>query len=175
MKTLSQMASLFGNLAAGGYKNHLSPTLDLIGNGVKIEVQKEIGEYNPAIANYPVTASLADSTIERKSRDGLGNNGPDSPLWAEGDYHNSIQTAKNVSKLCVEIGSNVKYVKFHELGTADMPPRRIFGPSTLRAIPPLLPAIAKAAGMGITGGVWKGLGAEGITHTPAGPSANVMP
>jgi hypothetical protein len=176
MKTLGQLASHFGQLAAGAYKQNLSPILDLIGQAVKTEVQKEIGEYQGAISPFPRTAPLAQATLDRKADNNWGKGGnPDTPLWATGDYHNSIGVAKDVNSLSVEIGSNTPYVKYHELGTGEMPQRPIFGPATLRAIPPLLPAISDAAGLGIIGGAWKGLSAEGITHTPDGPSANILP
>lgn len=176
MKTLGQAANYFGNLAAGAYKSNLSPVLDMLGRAVQDEAKREIGHYQPGISPFPGTAKLAPATIERKiqRQHGMGGN-PDTPLWATGAYHDSIQTAKDVSSLSVEIGSNEPHVIFHELGTRNMPQRAVFGPATLRAVPPLLPKVAQAGVWGMAGGVWKGLGVEGITHTPLGPSANILP
>ena len=176
MKSFKQAAAHFGSLAAGGYKQNLSPILDMIGTAVKHEVQSEIGEYQPGVGPYPPMAPLADATLERKTEKGLGKTGdPNSPLWATGEFHDSIQTAKSISELSVEVGTDRENVVAHELGTSNEPPRPIFGPSVLRALPPLLPAISAAAAMGISGGVWKGLTAEAITHTNQGPGANIEP
>jgi hypothetical protein len=176
MKSLEKLAGYFGRLAVGGYKSNLAPVLDLIGSSVKAEAEKEIGEYQDAIGSYPATAELSDVTIEIKQRLKLGKGGEaDSPLWATGKYHDSIQSSPDVNSLSVSVGTNVDYVIYQELGTGKIPPRPIFGPATLRAIPPLLPTISAAAAMGIKGGVWEGLSAEGITFTKNKPNANILP
>lgn len=176
MKTLGQLASQFGQLAAGGYKNNLRPILDLMGSSVKAEVQIEIGEYQSGVGPYPATAQLADATLDRKAKSGEGKGGnPDTPLWATGEYHDTIDYAKDVNSLSVEIGSNLDYVKYLELGTADMPPRPVFGPATLRAVPKIMPQIAAAAVVGMSGGVWSGLGVKGVTHSGGNDTATLMP
>lgn len=176
MKSLTDAAQFFGQLAAGGYKRNLLPILDLIGNSVKAEVEKEIGEYQGAIGPYPATAPLAEATLERKSKAALGKGGlANSPLWATGKFHDSIETAKNVTGLEVEIGTNVDYVINQELGTSKIPPRPVFGPATLRVLPKLLPTIAAAGAAGIKGGAWKGLSAEGIAYTSKGMNTNLLP
>lgn len=176
MRSFGQMAQIFGKLAAGGLKKSMSSTLDTIGEGVKKECQKEIGEYQPGIGPYPATAPLSPVTLERKARKGHGKGGnPDTPLYATGEYQESIQYMKDTGKLSVEIGTNVPYVKFHEVGTSEMPPRPIFGPATMRAIPPLLPVIKKAAIYGIFSGAWGDIGAEGITHAGGKKRVNILP
>ena len=175
MKTLNQAAAFFGQLAAGGYKHNLSPILDLMGSHVKTEVEKEIGEYQSGIGPFPDTAQLSDVTLERKGREGLGKGGdPDTPLWATGEFHDSIQVHKDVPSLSVEIGSDVDHVVFQEMGAGNAPPRPVFGPSVLRAIPPIMPQIEATAAMGLAGGVWSGLGVEGITHAGGHDTANIQ-
>ena len=174
MNNFAQAASFFGQLAAGAYANNLSPVLDMIGAAVKAEVENEIGEYQSGIGGFPATAPLAASTLERKSKHGLGKHGnPDSPLWATGKFHDSIGTRKSIPTLSVQIGSNEDHVIFHELGTSNEPPRPVFGPATLRVLPRLIPAISAAAAHGIAGGVWQGLSAEGITHTSQGQGVRI--
>lgn len=176
MNSLTQLAGMFGRMAAGGYKQQLSPVLDMLGNAVKAEVEKEIGEYQSSISPFSATEQLADATLERKTRANLGKNGnADSPLWATGDFQASIQTAKDVSALTVEIGSNLDYVVYSELGTSKEPPRPVFGPAALRAIPLLLPAVAAAGGNGMAGGVWSGLGVKGTTRAGGHDVAEIQP
>lgn len=176
MKTLGQAAMYFGQLAIGGYKLNLVPILDMIGAAVKTEVEKEIGEYQGSIGPFPATAPLADATLERKGRDNLGKGGdPNTPLYATGKFHDSIGTAKDINSLSVEIGTDVEYIIEQELGTSRIPPRPVFGPATLRALPPLEPAITASAALGIVGGVWKGLAVEGITAAGGKATANILP
>lgn len=176
MDDLTKLAAHFGKLAAGGYRSNLSPLLGMMGQAVKKEIEKEIGEYQSGIGGYPATAPLADATIEIKTREGLGKGGdPDTPLWATGEFHDSIQIHKDMNELSVEIGSDVDHVVYSELGTSKEPPRPVMGPSALRAVPPLLPEIEAAALMGIQGGIWGGLGVEGVVNSPMGPTANIKP
>lgn len=176
MKTLGQLATIFAGLAAGGFKSNLVPVLGLIGTNIQAEVQSEIGEYQTGIGGYPATAQLADSTLDRKARAGTGKGGnPDAPLWATGAYHDSIDVRMDIATLSVEIGSNDEKAIRHELGTDRMPPRPVFGPSTMRALPPLIPAISAAASFGIKGGVWSGLSAAAVTYAGGRPIANIQP
>lgn len=173
---LGDFAKFLMKEAAGAYKQALRPVLDEIGAAVKAEVQKEIGEYQSAIGQYPATAPLSPVTIEIKTRDGLGKNGnPDTPLWASGEFHDDVRFQSDVGSLSVEIGTDKEYIKFTELGTADMPPRPVFGPAALRVMPQFLPALAAASAMGIAGGIWSGLGVKAITHTQQGDSAHLVP
>ena len=167
MKTFGQAAEYFRRLAAGGYKAHLEAVLDLIGREVKAECEREIGTYMGAIGQYPATAPLEQSTIDRK--------GNDDPLFRTGIYHDSIETYVDRRDLSVEIGTNVDYVVYHELGTSHNPPRPIFGPATLRTMPRLQAAITQAAGMGVMGGVWADLEAEGLEYTSQTPDLGVIP
>lgn len=176
MNSLGQMASMFGRLASGGYKQNLAPTLHMIGDAVKAEVENEIGEYQSGVGPYPDTAQLADSTLETKRTKNLGKSGdPDTPLWATGAFHDDIQYQPNMGDLSVEIGTNQKEAVFTELGTGMQPPRPVFGPSVLRAVPALLPQISAAAGLGIMGGAWKGLSVEGVTFSRSGSTGNILP
>ena len=175
-KTLEQAASYFGKLALGGYKANLAPALTVIGAAVKHECEKEIGEYQGAIGGYPATAPLSPDTIDRKTKKGLGKGGDaDSPLWETGKYHDSIETAQDLIALEVEIGTRVDYVKYQELGTSHIPPRPIFGPSTLRAIPPLLPVLAELGTLAVAGGMLSGLAADAVTKVAGKETASLIP
>jgi hypothetical protein len=178
MQDIGDLAKMFGQMAAGSYKQKLSPVLDLMGHTVKAEVQKEIGEYQGPIGPFPATASLAPDTLYLKAERGHGKGGdPDTPLWATGEFHDSIQVAKHVETLSVEVGTDVPYVKYQELGTSTQPPRPVFGPSTLRAIPKILPDISQSAGnaLGQAAGAWGHLGVEGITRAGGNDTGNILP
>jgi hypothetical protein len=173
---LTQLAAHFGKLAAGAYKQNLSPVLDMLGQAVKAEVEKEIGEPQGSIGPYPATAPLSIETVYKKAKAGTGKGGdPFSPLWETGAYHDSIGVAKDIPSLSVEIGTNLDYVEHLEVGTGSMPPRPVLGPSALRAIPPLLPVVAHAAAQGIMGGAWSGLSVEGVTKAGGKATATVQP
>lgn len=174
MKDFGQAAAYFGELAAGKFKQNLSPVLDLIGNSVKANIEENIGEYQSGIGPFPPTAQLSDVTVDIKLREGLGKDGnADSPLYATGEFHDSIKVHKDIPALSVEIGTDLKRIIYHELGTGRMPPRPTFGPAVLRVLPKLLPRISSAAALGIAGGVWKNLGARAMTYS--GNSQSLLP
>ena len=174
--SLGQFAGFLGGLAAGGYRAGLVPTLEHVGNEVKNEVEHEIGTYQGAVGPYPATAPLSDVTIERKMREGLGmGNDPDTPLFATGEFSKDVKTDVQPLALAVEIGTNVDHIVYTELGTDKQPPRPIFGPAALRALPKVMPTIAAAAVTGIVGGAWSGLGAKAITHADGSDTAELQP
>lgn len=175
MKELGELAKMFGELATGAYKDDLVPILDLIGSQVKSELETQIGEYQPGIGPFPAMAPLSQTTIEIKSRLGLGKNGPDSPLWATGAFHDDIGYQINRNDLSVEIGTHKDYILYQELGTGKIPPRPIFGPVTMQVMQKLAPQISAAAAMGITGGVWGNLGVKANPFTSRGISSEILP
>lgn len=169
MKTFGDMAALFGGLAAGAYRRSLSPALNQIGEAVKADVKANIGTYQSAIGPFPATPPLAQATLQIKGRRGHGMGGdPDTPLYATGEFYGDVNVRVDILNLSVEIGTNAEHIARHEVGDSNVPPRPIFGPATLRAVPKCLPALASAGFMGRLGGVWKGPGISAVTFTPAG-------
>jgi hypothetical protein len=74
-------------------------------------------------------ADLQQSTIERKKRSNWGKGGdPSSPLWATGEYHDSIQFRISGHNK-VRIFSELDFVQYLEVGTAKMSPRPVFKPA----------------------------------------------
>lgn len=174
--SVGQLASFMAGKAAGGYRAGLVPTLEVVGNEVKHEVEHEIGTYQSAIGPFPATAPLSDVTIERKQREGLGLGGdPDTPLFATGEFSEDIKIAVKPISLSVEVGTDLERVVFTELGTDRQPPRPIFGPAALRAVPKVLPTVAAGGVTGIIGGAWSGLGVKAVTHAAGTSTAELIP
>lgn len=70
-------------------------------------------------------APLADSTIQIKTKLGLGLNGdPSSPLYSSGEFYDDISF--ELMPRGVMIGTNKDYIKYTEYGTSKMPPRPVF-------------------------------------------------
>jgi hypothetical protein len=102
---------------------HNEAVLTVLGFEVSEKVQSMIGE------KQIFWADLKESTIERKQRKGWGKGGnPDSPLWATGEYHDSIQFSLS-GRDKVQIFSTLDFVKYLEMGTSKMPPRPVFKPA----------------------------------------------
>ena len=173
MHSFSQAAYHFGRLASGEYRRHLEPVLDLIGQTVKTEMERSIGTLVPAIGGYQDMPDIEQSTKDRKRRSPVSLR-PDDPLYRTGDYSKSIQYKKHAFMLAVEVGTNVKYVVYHELGTRHHPARPIMGPAVLKALPPLLPMIQAAGVMAMKGGWIRTLAAEGMLYTKAAGERDIL-
>jgi hypothetical protein len=176
MKSFSspgQFAAYLGKLAAGAYKAELVPVLQHVGDEVKKEVEKEIGEYQSAIGPYPDTAPLSPVTLEIKQRRGLGRGGPDTPLYATGEFSERIGVEVHKDDLSVEIGTTIDHVVYTELGTSTQPARPVFGPAALRVMPKVEAEVAAAALTGIIGGTWAGLGLKAVTHADGNDTAEL--
>ena len=102
---------------------HNEAVLTVLGFEVSEKVKSMIGE------KQAFWADLKESTIERKKRMNWGKGGnPDSPLWATGEYHDSVSYQMS-GRDKVQIFSTLDYVKYLEMGTAKMPPRPVFKPA----------------------------------------------
>lgn len=149
-QSFGQLAVHLQSQAIRDYKINMRKSLKEVGEVVSAEARKSVGVYQSGIGPFPAWAGLADSTIERKSRSGLGMGGnPNTPLYATGRFKQSI--AYKAENQSVTIGTNVPYIVHTEVGTSKMPPRPVFGPAALRALPRLLPCIAAAGACAVAG------------------------
>lgn len=125
-------------------------SLPSIGQRVKREAAQSIGEYQDPIGTFPAWAPLADSTLRKKELMGWGKDGDaDTPLYATGQYQQSINYNVDEGAMTVEIGTNEKQAMALELGTDHIPPRPVFGPAGLRSVPDMLMIVAKHIVAGI--------------------------
>lgn len=160
--SLGALAQHLLKQTAGSYKTKLCEALTQIGQSVQQEAKSEVGTYQEGVGPYPATAPLAQATIEKK--------GTDTPLYETGAFQQDIKYKVDKSSLSVNIGTNKDYIVYTELGTGKMPPRSIFGPSALRAVPKTLPLIGGYAVAGITGVDVKAYTKEFGEHTQLAPS-----
>jgi hypothetical protein len=120
-------------------KEACEESLQPIGDEVKKEAVDQIGHYQSAIGTFPAWEQLADATLDRKQKLGLGLGGnPDTPMFASGAFRDDIESSTDTGALQVRCGTHKEYVINTELGTAKMPPRPVFGPAGLRAMPAIL-------------------------------------
>jgi HK97 gp10 family phage protein len=95
---------------------------------IKVDARKQIGEYQPAVGEYPEWAELAESTEDEKARVGAP---PDAPLLRFGDLKKSFRSTI-VNDDEVIVGSTDPVMEFHEFGTSKMPPRPVLGPAFVK-------------------------------------------
>lgn len=131
--------------------SELKASLQVIGKAVKQEAISSIGSYQSGIAPYPAWKPLAQATLDRKHRMGEGMGHPNTPLYARGNFKKDIGYRVEGSRMAVHIGSNVDYVVHNEYGTHKIPPRPVFGPAALRAVPKVLDAVESAVVYGLAG------------------------
>jgi len=153
--SFAHLAQHLTHAAVKTYPAMMNQLLDEVGKAVKDQVQSDIGYYQPAAGSlglFPAWAPLAPSTVEKKARLGQGLNGnPDSPLYATGAFHDDVSYAVDKKRLNVQIGTTLPYVIYTELGTANMPPRPVFGPAALKVVPRFEQRATIFAVAGITG------------------------
>jgi hypothetical protein len=85
---------------------------------------------------------LTPATIDYKAYKKYGFQGdPQTPLYASGDFYRDMRY--EIQGPAVSIGTNMPYMKYVEMGTAKMPPRPIFLPAFLKALPAIHTLIPK--------------------------------
>jgi hypothetical protein len=149
--SLGALASFMGAGAIGIYREQLGTVLEEIAVGVKHEVERRAGTYQQAIGPFPATAPLSPVTLEIKKREGWGRGGPDTPLYATGEFENTVQTSVDKGTLTAVIGTDLDYMVDNELGDNKRPPRPIFGPAALAELPKHEKQIAERLALGLTG------------------------
>ena len=149
-----QLSTHLVRVSLPAIKVQLGRALTDIGEAIIDEARAEIGTTTPqqAISPYPTWSPLAASTVATKLRRGLGRGGnPESILYATGAFYRDIDKRVNLHGLSVTVGTNKEYIVYTELGTSRMPPRPVFGPAALRAVPKRLSVVARFAALGIVG------------------------
>ena len=121
--------------------------LDRIGQLIEDTAKAEFGVYQPETGPFPEWAELAQSTQDERERLGYP---ADEPLLRDGSTRDSIGHA--VGDLELVVGSDSDIMVYHELGTANMPPRPVLGPAAERNHDTILSELGGAVVAGIVGG-----------------------
>lgn len=137
-------------------RQQMRNSLKGLAQAVQKQASDSVGRYQQAYSPYPAWAPLKPSTIARKLRGKNGrswglNGNPDSPLYRTGKFQKSIFYRVNHQNLTATIGTTKEYIIRTELGTANMPPRPVFGPAALRIVPAYLWAIQANLVSGLIG------------------------
>lgn len=126
--------------------------MDQMGNEMVDKIRDMAGHYQPATGPYPSWQRLAQSTIDKKAREGWGRAGnPDSPLWATGKFASTVSFKSIPAHGTIVVGSKLKYMAWQEWGSSKTPPRPIFGPAAEIVVPHYIPKIRAAAITGLIG------------------------
>lgn len=149
---LGQLAGFLSRQAVPSYKRQVERILNEVGSETVAQVHDMVGVYQSAMGQYPAWAPLAQATLDRKARYGLGKNGSaDTPLYASGAFDNSVSYRIFKTKGVVVVGTHEDKMIVHEFGNARTPPRPVFGPAVHQIIPRMLPKIRKNAAAGLNG------------------------
>jgi hypothetical protein len=131
--------------------------LERIGELVAEEARSEFGTYQPAVADLPAWAPLADDTLNDwqghpgKITLGYASEGTDNPLLREGDQRDSISHTVESDREVV-IGSPDIRMVYSELGTESEPPRSTLARAAIKSTPEALRIAAEEALGGLVGG-----------------------
>jgi hypothetical protein len=126
----------------------LNHGLEQVGALIENTARAELGDYQGAVGPFPAWAPLSPAYEAEKGRSGYAT---PNPLVRTGEMLASFQHEVDPGRLEVIAGATDEKMLWHELGTAKMPPRPVWGPAALRngeAIAKLLGAAAVAGLMG---------------------------
>lgn len=151
-RSLRSFAFYLANQAVRQHKENIKNVLTLVGRATAKQARSMVGTLQPGIGPYPAWERLANATVERKTRYGLGKGGdPETPLYATGRFARAIRFKVDANRGCVHVGTNVEYIMYTELGTAHMPPRPVFSPAALRTVPKFIPTLAESVAASLIG------------------------
>lgn len=120
--------------------------LEAVGGLIESTASAELGSYQPAVGPFPAWAPLSPDYEAEKARSGYAT---PNPLIRDGDLLASFQHEVDHGKLEVIAGATDEKMLWHELGTAKMPPRPVWGPAAYRN----QDAIAKLIGTAVVAGL----------------------
>jgi HK97 gp10 family phage protein len=138
---LNVMARILSGAVSVGIPNAIAGSVEYLGQRIAERAKSYMG--HPQIeghGGFPPWPPLAASTLEKK--------GANTPLFDTGEMQASVQYAVK-SPVEVEIGSNIPYARFQELGTADMPARPFIHPAAIEVTQESLPIIGESIVHGI--------------------------
>lgn len=124
----------------------LQAGLDGIGQGLEDTMRGKIGTYQPASGPFVSWAPLAQATLDRKSAAGYA---IPEPLRETGELERSFR--HDVEGLTLIAGSTDPKMIFHEMGTANMPPRPVVGPAAFENREAIRALAAAAVLAGVVG------------------------
>lgn len=140
-------------LAVAHAEKSAHQALDKAATVLQKDMEKQLGQYQPAVGYFNGWTPLAESTLVEHARFGVG----DTPLLLHGGLYGSI--SHEVIGHEAMAGSTSDIAVWQELGTATIPPRAFVGPAGMRNAE----KVAKILGHAFANGLLYG---SGETLTP---------